>query len=208
MARFVLLHGAWLGGWCWEPLVRELEARGHAVEAPDLPCEDVEAGVGEYAAAIGPQTESVVVAHSLGGLTLPLVEARLAVFLAAFVPVADVYAVALDPGFGGTARDELGRSYWPDEETAAARLWPDVDAETARRSFPRLRRQAPLRPVELLPGGPSAYVLTRRDISVRPEWQAEAARDLLGVEPVELDAGHFAMLTHARELAGILERLA
>ncbi len=208
MARFVLVHGAWLGSWCWGPLAGELEARGHRVTAPDLPCEDVRAGVAEYAAAIGPHPDAIVVAHSLGGLTLPLVEARLAVFLAAFVPVADVYAVALDPAFGGTVRDELGRSYWPDEETAAARLWPDVDAETARRGFPQLRRQAPLRPVELLPSGPSAYVLTRGDTSVRPDWQAEAARELLGVEPIELDAGHFPMLTHPAELADVLASLA
>ena len=41
VARFVLLHGAWLGGWYWAPLARELEARGHEMWAPDLPCEEV-----------------------------------------------------------------------------------------------------------------------------------------------------------------------
>jgi len=35
--RFVLIHGAWHGGWCWEKVVRELEARGHSAEAPTMP---------------------------------------------------------------------------------------------------------------------------------------------------------------------------
>jgi pimeloyl-ACP methyl ester carboxylesterase len=37
MARFVLVHGAFSGGWIWEPLARRLTVAGHTVEAPDLP---------------------------------------------------------------------------------------------------------------------------------------------------------------------------
>ncbi len=37
MARFVLVHGAFGGGWIWGPLAERLEAAGHKVEAPDLP---------------------------------------------------------------------------------------------------------------------------------------------------------------------------
>jgi pimeloyl-ACP methyl ester carboxylesterase len=37
MARFVLVHGAFGGGWIWEPLAKQLTAAGHIVEAPDLP---------------------------------------------------------------------------------------------------------------------------------------------------------------------------
>src|ERR1700757_4131443 len=44
MATFALVHGAWHGGWAWDPLAAELQARGHDVLAPDLPCEDVAAG--------------------------------------------------------------------------------------------------------------------------------------------------------------------
>ena len=52
MASFSLVHGAWHGGWCWDAVRAELEARGHVVHTPDLPCEDVAAGVEEYAAAV------------------------------------------------------------------------------------------------------------------------------------------------------------
>lgn len=36
MATFVLVHGAWHGGWCWRKLTPFLEAAGHAVYAPTL----------------------------------------------------------------------------------------------------------------------------------------------------------------------------
>ncbi len=37
MGRFVLVHGGFVGGWCWEKLVPLLQEAGHEVEAPDLP---------------------------------------------------------------------------------------------------------------------------------------------------------------------------
>ena len=35
--HFVLIHGAWHGGWCWDGVIRELEKAGHTAEAPTLP---------------------------------------------------------------------------------------------------------------------------------------------------------------------------
>lgn len=37
MARFVFVHGAFTGAWCWEPVAAPLEALGHTVETLDLP---------------------------------------------------------------------------------------------------------------------------------------------------------------------------
>jgi pimeloyl-ACP methyl ester carboxylesterase len=36
MATFVLVHGAWHGGWCWRRVADLLERRGHKVFAPTL----------------------------------------------------------------------------------------------------------------------------------------------------------------------------
>lgn len=36
MAAYVLIHGAWHGGWCWQRLARRLRAQGHEVYAPSL----------------------------------------------------------------------------------------------------------------------------------------------------------------------------
>src|ERR1700739_2845339 len=99
MATFSLVHGAWGGGWLWDSVRVELEAHGHVVHTPDLPCEDLAAGVAEYSAAVPPA--DIVVGYSLGGLTIPHVEAEQHVFLTALVAGEvgeweDVFV----PGFG------------------------------------------------------------------------------------------------------------
>ncbi len=37
MASFILIHGSWHGGWCFDDVKACLEAKGHEVLAPDLP---------------------------------------------------------------------------------------------------------------------------------------------------------------------------
>ncbi|HEY5084417.1 MAG TPA: alpha/beta fold hydrolase [Rhizomicrobium sp.] len=37
MATYLLIHGAWHGGWCWRKVAPLLEAQGHSVITPDLP---------------------------------------------------------------------------------------------------------------------------------------------------------------------------
>jgi len=37
MSTFLLIHGGWHGGWCWDKVKPLLEAKGHTVMAPDLP---------------------------------------------------------------------------------------------------------------------------------------------------------------------------
>lgn len=200
--HFVLVHGAWHGGWTWEPLARELRARGHEVFAPDLPCDELGSTQAEYAALVGPQPEAIVVGHSLGGLTIGLIEARVRVYLAAVMPVEDAYSRFLRRDFAGFVRDDLGRSFWPDAETAAARLYPDCDRATAEWAFARLRRQAPLQPHTGSFGPEDIAVACLRDAAVN----ALPARELVD-RTLDLDAGHFPMLTHPRPLADLLESL-
>jgi len=35
--HFVLVHGAWHGGWCWQGVIQELKEAGHTAEAPAMP---------------------------------------------------------------------------------------------------------------------------------------------------------------------------
>ncbi len=48
MATFVLVHGAWYGGWCWQKVIPFLEAAGHEVYAPTL------TGLAERASELSP----------------------------------------------------------------------------------------------------------------------------------------------------------
>jgi pimeloyl-ACP methyl ester carboxylesterase len=209
VATFCLVHGAWHGGWAWDSLRAELEARGHRVVAPDLPCEDCDAGIEEYAAvvraALGGVDDAIVVGHSLGGLTIPLVPARVRVFLCALVAGTGWEGVFVQ-GFGDARiRDELGRSYYPDPADAARELqYPSDLAALAS----RLRRQAPVDAAASENPRPAVYVVCTRDTVIRPEWQRHLALDVLGVGAIELDAGHSPMLSHPGELADILEGVA
>jgi pimeloyl-ACP methyl ester carboxylesterase len=101
--RFVLVHGAFVGAWCWEPLVGPLEAAGHTVETFDLPGsgEDrtplAEVTLDAYAdrvcAVLGERPEpAVVVAGSMGGMAATQAAVRCRgrvasiVYVAAFLP--------------------------------------------------------------------------------------------------------------------------
>ncbi len=48
MANFVLVHGAWHGGWCWQRVTVALQAQGHRVHAVTL------TGLGERAHLLSP----------------------------------------------------------------------------------------------------------------------------------------------------------
>src|ERR1700704_5465787 len=50
-ATFVLVHGAWHGGWCWTKLAPLLRAAGHQVFTPTL------TGLGERAHQLGPEVD-------------------------------------------------------------------------------------------------------------------------------------------------------
>ncbi len=198
MATYSLVHGAWHGGWAWDLVRAELESRGHTVNAPDLPCEDVEATLEDYAAVVPPA--DVAVGHSLGGVVIPLVDARVHVFLCAVLGEVD-WDDALVPGFGdGTRiRDELGRSYYPDPADGARDLqYPPELAHLAE----KLRRQAPLngRDVQVERG---VYIVCANDACVRPEYQRRAP-----YRQVEIDAGHSPMLECPLVLADVLEHAA
>ena len=104
MASFVLVHGAWHGGWCWHKTVAELEKLGHDVIAPDLPAHGddstpvCEVDLRSYATRICERLDDVegrvvLVGHSMGGLVISEVAERVPerihclVYLAAILPV-------------------------------------------------------------------------------------------------------------------------
>ncbi len=82
MATFVMIHGSWHGGWCFDEVRRLLEAEGHEVIAPDLPGmggneEELGAvtlkGWGNFAVEQcrkASQSPVVLAGHSRGGLVV------------------------------------------------------------------------------------------------------------------------------------------
>jgi pimeloyl-ACP methyl ester carboxylesterase len=207
MARFVLVHGAWHGGWCFAEVASELSARGHEAWAPDLPCEDVTKNQFDYAALLGDCSDAIVVGHSLGAQTVVHVDAARHVYLAALLPVEDVEDHAFAEGFGGFVRDDTGRSYWPDAATAAERMYPDCTRDVSDRAYAQLRRQARILPVArpFFPG--DAVIATARDAAIDFAWQVRTGHEH-GLRVLEIDAGHSPFLTQPAELAELLSSLA
>ena len=103
MARFVLVHGAFSGAWCWERLAPLLERAGHSVETLDLPGAGddstpvaevtLEAYADRVCAKLRERDErAVLVPHSMGGMAATQAAARCPervarmVYVAAFLP--------------------------------------------------------------------------------------------------------------------------
>jgi pimeloyl-ACP methyl ester carboxylesterase len=207
MARFVLVHGAWHAGWCFDEVAAALRARGHTVSAPDLPSDTLGLDQRDYAALIGPQPDAIVLGHSLGAQTVGHVAALRRVYLAGVLPVVDRASEAFTAGFGGFLRDDEGRSYWPDAETAATRLFPDCERAQADWAFPQLRPQAPFDAIRTSLGPDDVVLATMRDAAIDPAWQVATAR-AHGARLIELEAGHFPIFTQPGELADVLSALA
>ena len=225
MSTFALVHGAWHGAWVWERLRPELEARGHTVLAPELPGEELGALFSDYAAVVLRALDEagddvVLVGHSLGGLTVPLVAAaravRRMVLIAALLPEPDRSfreQVAEDPTalliVEGVARDAQGREVWVDADAAVRALYADCEPADAAAAVARLRPQArspyaePC-PLERWPNVPCEYILCTEDATVSPEWARRTVPARLGIVPRELTSGHSPMLARPAELAALL----
>jgi len=81
VATFALIHGAGGSAWDWHLVVPELQELGHEPIAVDLPAKEGSAGWWAYADAVvdavGERQPVIVVGHSLGGFTAPLVWVRI-----------------------------------------------------------------------------------------------------------------------------------
>ena len=95
VATYVLIPGAASDPWYWHRVVPLLEAAGHDVVTPDLPCDDDACGFEEYVdvelAAVGERRDLVVVAQSMGAFSAALLCTRvpvdLLVLVAAMTPM-------------------------------------------------------------------------------------------------------------------------
>jgi pimeloyl-ACP methyl ester carboxylesterase len=222
MATFGLVHGAWHGGWCWRLLVDELGRRGHVCVTPDLPFDDPSSTWDTVADvltdALDGVDDPVLVGHSLGALTLPLIALRrpvkLLVYLCPSTPQATPTAGA-PPAFQESFKaymaaaevDELGRDRW-NRDDAARNMYRHLGPALATWASAKLRPDAVhgAYPLEGPPKFPSLYIYASEDEIFTPESRSWAARHVFGLEPIEIKGGHFPMLEAPVALADLLEK--
>ena len=226
MATFVLIHGAYQGGWIWSPVAAQLRAAGHVVCAPSLD------GCAERSAQVRPgiTTEThadeivelmryedlndvVLVGTSSGGMVLTRV-AELARDRVQRIVFAD--ALALLSGetireiVSGAAIDASEVATGPAQgsmlETLSASMEPDL-AQWAAERFGQHPAAVFNRPVELdsfWDQSWDATVIWCRQAPNPGEAHQRRCAEKLGARWHELDTGHYPMLSTPDELTRLI----
>ncbi|MCW2886665.1 MAG: alpha/beta hydrolase fold [Streptosporangiaceae bacterium] len=231
---FVLVHGGSHGSWCWERMIPHLD---HPALAVDLPGRAGRPGdlrrlrVADFVTAIVEDIERadlhdvVLVGHSMAGVSVPQVAARLAdrvralVLIAASVPPAGASLLRLLP-------PHIRATVWVTATVGRFRPLPlpramarrmfcnDMSEEERDFTLSRICLDAQRISVEKvdrppLPAAlPRIYIRFLRDRSLAPELAPVMAANLGGADVVDIDAGHNGMITRPAEVAAVLNRLA
>jgi pimeloyl-ACP methyl ester carboxylesterase len=158
----------------------------------------------------------MLVGHSLAGLIIPLVAnrcpVRRLVFLHALLPhpgQSVVDQMKAEPDMFNAEMFTTTAPFWEDEAVATRFLLHDCSTEVVRDAFSRLRPEPgvlgrEVTPLESWPDVPSSYIVCADDRMATPAWARRAARERLGVEPVEIPGGHCPMLARPGQLADVL----
>lgn len=225
MSTFVLVHGHWHGPWCWSRLVDRMAERGQTCITPELPCTEREAGTATNAEVVLDAMKDlgddvVLVGHSAGGLTIPLVAARRSVrhlvFIAGLLPVVGKSLAQqfsddpeiIEPAFEYI--DEGDGFCSIDPRKAKDFFYNDCTDADASWAISRLRRQTTLTiteatPLREWPSTPCSYIFGDQDHVLQPGWEAKAPRERLGVDSTVIPgAGHSPFLSRPDEVADLL----
>ena len=213
------MHGKWHDSSCWRWLADRLRDAGHQVVAPDLPLDDPATTYADRArpatdALVGTDGPLVVVAHSLATGYAPLVAEALAGTALVYLCPAPVGPFARSgapmrstrAGFEFPPERPDGTSVW-EPDAAIAAIYPRLPADTARQVAARLKPGASpsdAYPLEAQPSVPTTFVYARHDEFFEPAWSQWVARNVAGLEPLELATGHFPMIEAPDSLADLL----
>jgi pimeloyl-ACP methyl ester carboxylesterase len=222
--RFVLVHGGFHGAWCWDRLIPELERRGHAAVAVDLPGHGKrvheDATLAGYRDAVVEVIEpgDVLVGHSLGGFTVSVAadaavdRVRHVVYLAAGLPIEGqaMHAAGAGRALGASElvefSDDGQRVTFRSAEAAIDFFFHDCSPEVARWAYDMLTPQpvAPMTEPISIPNFwaadlPRSLILCRQDRAGSGDVNQTIAR--MGVEPLWIDTSHSPFLSRPSECA-------
>jgi pimeloyl-ACP methyl ester carboxylesterase len=230
---FVLVPGAWLGGWCWQPVARQLAGRGYPVLAPSLPglsYDGSPAGLGLADAVDHLVSEVerrdladvVLVGHSWGGYPATGAAHRLAsrvakvIYFSAVVPEQGKSMADENEQYGEIIRQAIAASpeaTIPVGLDAVQGVLMPGDPAPLQELVSQLLLPQPggymtdsldLPPVTKI-GLDAAYVLCADDIALARPGAEFAAR--LGVDPLVIPGNHMTMLTYPAVVADALVSL-
>ncbi|MFI5933043.1 alpha/beta fold hydrolase [Actinoplanes sp. NPDC051494] len=226
--NFVLVPGAWHGGWSWHPVGQRVRSAGHgayALTLPGLAMGDDATGlrladaVDHIVAEVERRDlrDVVLVGHSFAGIPItgaaPRLGGRLAgiAFVSAFVPLrgqsmADAMGPEMGPWIRGTIDASPDGTIGVDFASFRASLMQDEPEHLQRLVYDQLTPQPGGYMLDALDvdgvgtlGVPVKYVLAERDLALAAPGAELAAR--AGVEPIMVPGTHETLLTHPDEVA-------
>ena len=231
---FVLITGAWHGGWAWRPVAQELRAAGCRVLTPTLPglhdgddptrysLDDVIDYVADLAHSKDLR-DVTLVGHSWGGYVIagaaPAMASRLRklVFWSAFVPAAgrslyDEVPPAYQELFTQLAKASGDNSIAMPYEVWRSAFMTDAPEEVQRLAHSLMVPQPfqyftqTVAPLDTQTlGVPVSYVLSSEDVALPPgEYGWHRFAERLGVSPVMTPGSHEACFTQPTALAEAL----
>jgi pimeloyl-ACP methyl ester carboxylesterase len=227
MTTFVLIHGANQGGWIWQPTAARLGAAGHLVRAPSLDgCAERRHSLRPGITTATHATEIaelmfyedlrdvVLAATSAGGMVLCRA-AELARERIARLVFVDALALLDGERIGQivnrtTPRVTTALAVGPSREDAESRMFAALDPALRAWALARYTPHpiaAMEEPVELKSfwsqSWPTTVIRCRRSANPPEAHQRRTAEKLNG-KYLELDAGHYPMLTDPDALAPLL----
>jgi len=226
---FVLVPGAWHGGWAWQPVARRLREAGCVavtITLPGLADGDERAGlrlsdaIDHVVAEISRRdlSEVVLVGHSWGGYVITGAAHRLAgrlakvIYYNAVVPARGTAMVDENAEYAAMTRAAIEAS--PDGTISVLReqvpiFMPDADKQAQDLFFELLVPQPGgyfVDPIDVddvtTLGVPAGYILSEDDQALARPGTEFAAR--IGLTPVMVSGGHESMLTHSDEVTQAL----
>ncbi len=218
--NFVIVHGAWGGGWAFREVDRLLTADGHRVYRPTLTGQGEKVHLASPAVGLSTHIDDIVnvilfedlhdvvlVGHSYGGMVITGVMDRIperirqVVFLDAAVPNDGESMNSLR---GGTPTAEQAKTGFimPGAKAAAKPIPHDVPQSLKTWTEPVSYKNPA---AKKLPGTYVAFVGPGQSGDSRPEWQRAKSR---GWSVLTLESDHNAQWSHPKELAALLESIA
>ena len=236
---FVLVHGAWHGGWCWAAVINQLERLGDRAYAVDLPghgmnhADRAKVTLDSYVNSVAEFIQQydlknvVLAAHSLGGITISGVAAKIPARIKRGVWVTAMVALdgqpIMDPATSplAAAIDSL-----PERSVTIEMIGKEFLDGLTNDMTPALKEYvmsalgpqplAPLlAPVPMAPyfatGIPSSYIVCEDDqtpVAGAPNWHPYFSSRLRNPTLKFVKSGHEVMFTHPVECARALHELA
>lgn len=235
--HLVLVHGAWMGAWAWDPVATQLRQQGQKVSVVELPAHGsdqtpvsgatLDAYVDKVGQAVAAEDQPVVlVGHSMAGMVISQYAERapekvkLLVYLAAYLPANGQSLQDLaytDPD------SHLGPALVVDGENGTGAIPQDklqdifcADCGTAElASIDSHYRDEPLAPigtpVQLTQAAwgsvPKSYVFTTGDHAVSYNLQQRMAAEVTLAGSATLETSHSPFLSAPSQVKGALEQL-